>query len=65
MGPILHSNTDIQLPVQSCLYTNLRISGSRKGRENIPEEGGKFNDSDGRSRKKKKDLLEARLNIPD
>lgn len=63
MGPILPSNTDTQLPVQSGLYTNLRLGGSRKGREIIPEERGKFNDSDGRS--EKKDLSEARLNIPD
>lgn len=52
MGPILSSNTDIQLPVQSGLYTNQRLHLSRRGREIIPEKGGEFNDSDGRFEKR-------------
>lgn len=43
MGPILPSNTDIQLPMQSGLHTNLELSVSRKSREMIPKERGKLN----------------------
>lgn len=68
MGPILPSNTDIQFPMQSGLYTNLGLSISRKSTEMIPEEKmrEKLNYSDGRfETKQNKKTSKTRLNIPD
>lgn len=52
MRPTLPSNMDIQLPMQSGLYTNLGLSVSRKSTKMIPEAGGKLKYSDGKYEKK-------------
>lgn len=54
MGPTLPSNMDIQLPMQSGLYTNLGLSVNRKNEKMIPENGGRLKYSDGKYEKKKK-----------